>query len=116
MASITYETIFSLFLSSIKDHELASLSEEDAYAIMGEYLRKALSSSYLSHLFKTSALDDNAQTFSYTMAHETANDESDFVANAIAHWMVYEWWSNKVNSVVNAAQFFGGSEQKLKAS
>lgn len=113
MASINYEKIFSMFLSSIKDHELASLSEVDANAIMTEYLHKALSASYLSHLFETSALDDTAQTFTYKMAYETTKDETDFVANAITQWMVYEWWSNKVNSIVNAAQFFGGSEQKF---
>ena len=112
MASMDYEKIFRMFLSDVNDPALASLSEEDAKTIMTEYLHKALSSSYLDHLFATSSLDDSSNTFSYTMAYDTSKDESDFVSNAIAKWMVYEWWSNKVNSVVNSAQFFGGSEQK----
>lgn len=112
MTSVNYETIFSLFLGSITDYKLASLAKEDADTIMTEYLHKALAATYLSHLFSSSALDDDNQTFTYALEYPTANDETDFVCNAIAKWMVYEWLHNQVRSVVNTSQFFGGSEQK----
>lgn len=112
MASVEYKDIFKLFLGSITDYKLASLEEDDANTLMTEYLHKAMSSSYLSHLFSSITLDDEAQTFTYTLTNEIAKDESDFVCNAIAKWMVYEWLHNQVNSVVNTAQFFGGAEQK----
>ena len=63
MASVSYETIFKLFLGNITDIKLASLSEEDAYTLMTEYLHKALAASYLSRLFSTMTLDDGAKTF-----------------------------------------------------
>lgn len=113
MASVNYETIFSLFLGSITDYKLASLEKEDANTLMTEYLHKALAATYLNHLFSSSTLDDNAQTFTYTLAYTTNKDESGFVNNAIAKWMVYEWLHNQVRSVVNTAQFFGGAEQKF---
>ena len=107
MASVNYEAIFKMFLGSITDYKLASLEEEDANTLMTEYLHKALSETYLNRIFTSYELDDEAMAFTYTL---DAND--DFVCNAIAKWMVYEWLHNQVNSVVNTAQFFGGAEQK----
>jgi hypothetical protein len=112
MTSVKYETIFSLFLGSITDYKLASLDEEDANVIMTEYLHKALAASYLSRIFSSISTDDDSQVFSYELKYTTDMDEADFVCNAIAKWMVYEWLHNQVRSVVNTSQFFGGSEQK----
>lgn len=113
MTSVSYETIFKLFLGSITDYKLVSLSDEDAEIIMTEYLHKALSATYLSRLFSSMTLDDEMKQLNYTMAYDSGKDETDFVCNAIAKWMVYEWYHNQVNSVINSAQFFGGSEQKF---
>lgn len=112
MTSVKYETIFSLFLGSITDYKLASLDEEVANVIMAEYLHKALAASYLSRIFSSISTDDDSQVFSYELKYTTDMDEADFVCNAIAKWMVYEWLHNQVRSVVNTSQFFGGSEQK----
>lgn len=113
MTSVKYETIFNLFLGNITDIKLASLSEEDANTLMTEFLHKALAATYLNRLFSSYSLDDDTQQFSFAMAYDTKRDETDFVCNAIAKWMVYEWIHNQVNSVVNTAQFFGGAEQKF---
>lgn len=112
MTSVSYETIFNLFLGSITDYKLASLNEEDAGALMSEYLHKALAAPYLSRIFASLNADDAAKTISYTLSYDSGRDESSFVHNAIAKWMVYEWIHNQVRSTVNTAQFFGGSEQK----
>ena len=113
MTSVSYETIFKLFLGSITDYKLVSLSDEDAETIMTEYLHKALSATYLSRLFSSMTLDDEMKQLTYAMTYDSGKDETDFVCNAIAKWMVYEWYHNQVNSVINSAQFFGGSEQKF---
>ena len=113
MTSVKYETIFNLFLGSITDIKLASLSEEDAKVLMTEYLHKSLAASYISHLFSSTELDDANETFTYTMAYDSGIDETDFVCNAISKWMVYEWLHNQVRNTVNTMQFFGGSEQKF---
>lgn len=112
MTSVKYETIFKLFLGNITDYKLASLNEEDAKELLTEYLHKSLAATYLNHLFSSYELDDDMETFSYTMTYDTGNDETDFVCVAISKWMVYEWFHNQVRNTVNTAQFFGGSEQK----
>lgn len=114
MASVTYDVIFSLFLGSITDYKIASLEEKDATDLMKEYLHKALSASYVRRLFSSIALDDINNVMTYEVSFPTDVDaDADFIANAIAKWMVYEWYHNQVNTTVNLAQFFGGSEQKF---
>ena len=112
MASVSYETIFNLFLGNITDYKLASLNEDDANTLMTEYLHKSLAASYLNRIFSSVTLDDDTRIISFTLAYDSGRDETDFVCNAIAKWMTYEWFHNQVRSTVNTAQFFGGSEQK----
>lgn len=112
MASVKYETIFSLFLGNVTDYKLASLNDEDANSIMTEYLHKALAASYLSRIFSTRSMDDDNQVFNYELKYKTDNDETDFVCNAIAKWMVYEWVANQVNSTSLTEQMIFSSKEK----
>ena len=112
MASVSYQKIFKLVLGSIKDHSLASLNEEDANTLMTEYLHEALSEPYLNDIFSSSTLDDNAQTFTYVLEQTTKKDESDFVANAIAKWMVYAWHAKNVNNTALTEQMIFSSKEK----
>lgn len=112
MASVKYETIFSLFLGSITDYKLASLNDEDANTVMTEYFHKALAASYLSRIFSTRSTDDDNQIFNYELKYKTDNDETDFVCNAIAKWMVYEWVANQVNSTSLTEQMIFSSKEK----
>lgn len=113
MTSVKYETIFNLFLGDITDPKMASLNEDDANTLMTEYLHKALATTYLNRLFSSYKLDDDMSTFSFDMSYDAGRDETDFVCVAISKWMIYEWYHNQVNSLINTSQFFGGSEQKF---
>lgn len=114
MASIDYEEIFSSFLGSVTDYNLASLDATEAYETMKEYLHKALAERYVSRLFLSKKLDDEVQLLSFEMKYPTDEDsDREFVINALAKWMAYEWAQNKVNSTSLVAQFFGGKEQKF---
>jgi len=113
MASMSYEKIFNLFLGSITDYNLASLEEEDAANLMQEYLHKALSATYLRRIFSSITLDDNQKTINYVMAMPIDPDaDSEFVKNAIAKWMVYEWVSNQVNNTALTQQMIFSSKEK----
>ena len=112
MASVSYEKIFELFLGNITDFKLASLEKDDAQSLMTEYLHKALAASYLSHIFSTSVLDDDTETFTYSMAYETDNDETDFVCTAISKWMTYEWLQNQVKNSTLTQQMIFSSKEK----
>jgi len=113
MTSVSYESIFNLFLGSITDYKLASLDESDAMALMTEYLHKSLAEPYVSRIFKNILTDDNERMLTYELAYAPNGDEANFVVNALSKWMVYEWLHHQVRSVVNTAQFFGGAEQKF---
>ena len=114
MASVSYEKIFELFLGNITDFKLASLEKDDAQSLMTEYLHKALAASYLSHIFSTSALDDDAETFTYTLSYDSGKDETDFVCTAISKWMAYEWLQNQVkNSTLTHQMIFSSKEKSF---
>ena len=114
MASVSYEKIFELFLGNITDFKLASLEKDDAQSLMTEYLHKALAASYLSHIFSTSVLDDDTETFTYTLSHDSGKDETDFVCTAISKWMAYEWLQNQVkNSTLTHQMIFSSKEKSF---
>ena len=117
MASISYEEIFSSFLGNVTDYNLASLSPTDAFEIMSEYLHKSVADPYMYRLFSEYSLDDEGQVLSYTLSN-SVNDETDkeFVINALAKWMVYEWLNKQVQSVVNISQMFSNKDQKLRVA
>lgn len=116
MASVDYEEIFSSFLGSVTDYKLASLDATEAYEIMKEYLHKALAERYVGRLFTSKKLDDDVQLFSFEMKYSIDDDsDREFVINALAKWMAYEWVHNKVNTTSLTAQFFGAKEQKYYA-
>lgn len=114
MASIDYEEIFSSFLGSVTDYNLASLEPTEAYELMKEYLHKSLAERYVARLFKTKKLDDDVQLFSFEMKYSIDDDaDREFVIEALAKWMIYEWLQKQVKNTSLTAQFFGGKEQKF---
>lgn len=113
MASVSYDEIFSVFLSSITDYKIASLDPNDATELMLEFMHESLAELYLTRIFSSIDHDDMSQTLTYSLKNsvDEASDKK-FVINALAKWMVYEWLHNQVRSVLNTAQFFGGAEQR----
>ena len=113
MTSVDYEVIFSSFLGSVTDYNLASLDVTEAYEIMTELLHKALADRYVSRLFSFKKLDDDIQKFFFEMKY-VIDSESDleFVINALAKWMKYEWQSDKVNNIALESRLLAGKEQK----
>lgn len=113
MTSIDYEEIFSSFLGSVTDYNLASLEPTEAYDLMKELLHKALADRYVARLFSVKKLDDEVQQFSFEMKYVIDDDsDTEFVVSALAKWMKYEWLHRQVNNTALTAQFFGGKEQK----
>lgn len=114
MASLNYDDIFSLFLGNIDDPNLANMEESDAYELMMEYLHKAISPVYVRRLFSSVSLDDDIHTLTYTMSKSVDDDsDSDFVKTMLAKSMTVQWVTPQVQSMVNLAQMFTGSEQKF---
>jgi len=113
MTTLDYEDIFSSFLGSVTDYNLASLSPTEAYEVLTELLHKSLADRYVARLFKTKKLDDTIQQFSFEMKYVIDSEsDSEFVINALAKWMKYEWQSDKVNNIALESRLLAGKEQK----
>lgn len=116
MTSLDYEEIFSSFLGSVTDYNLASLDATEAFELLTELLHKSLADRYVGRLFKSKKLDDDVQKFSFEMKYVIDEDsDREFVINALAKWMKYEWLQKQVNNTALTSQFFGGKEQKFYA-
>ena len=114
MTTLDYEVIFSSFLGSVTDYNLASLDPTEAYELLTELLHKTLADRYVARLFSSKQLDDDVQQFSFEMKYVIDSDsDSEFVINALAKWMKYEWLHKQVNNTSLTSQFFGGKEQKF---
>lgn len=114
MTSISYETIFSYFLGNVTDYQIASLEEEDANAMMIEYLHKTVADPNIYCLFESVSLDDENLLLSYQMAFEINEDiDEQFLINILSKGMVCEWCRPKVRSRINLNQMFAGKEQNF---
>ena len=90
------------------------MDKSKAYAIMTEYLHKAVSPVYIRRLFSSLSCDDEVQEFTYTLAKKIDDGaDEDFVRMMIGKSMVLQWVTPQVQSKVNIAQMFTGSEQKF---
>ena len=113
MASLSYDEIFSDFLGSVTDYDLASINIDDMYGLMTEYLHKTLSLTYIRRLFSTINFDDTIQVFTFEIANSVDDAaDLDFTRYILSKGMVVEWLKPQVRSKANIAQFFGGKEQK----
>lgn len=113
MASISYEDIYSVFLSSVTDYHLINMDTSDVYAQFNEMIHKAAAEPYVRRLFSSISLQDDSMILEYEM--KKATDEyadRDFVVNLLAKGMIVEWIQPQVNKTSLTAQFFGGKEQK----
>ena len=114
MTSLDYEEIFSSFLGSVTDYNLASLDATEAFELLTELLHKSLADRYVGRLFKSKKLDDDVQKFSFEMKYVIDEDsDREFVINALAKWMKYEWQSDKVNNIALESRLLAGKEQKF---
>lgn len=112
--TLSYDEVFRSFLGNITDYKIASMTMQDAYDMMVEWLHKAFSKPYVRRLFSSSILDDTVQTFSFEMSYEVdENSDKDFAIDVLAKGMVIEWVQPQVKSGLNIAQGFFGKEQKF---
>lgn len=114
MASLSYDKIFSEFLGNMTDPTIANLDKTQAYEIMTDYLHKAVSSVYVRRLFSSISFDDEVQEMTYEMAKKTDdNADNDFVQVMLGKAMILQWITPQVQSKVNLAQMFTGSDQRF---
>ena len=114
MTSIDYDLVFSNFLGSMTDYNLADKSLTEAYGNMTEWLHKVGAKPYFRNLFTTLTFNDSVQKLTFEMVHPSdENSDIEFICELMAKGMIIEWLRPQVNTVNATMQFFGGSEQKF---
>lgn len=114
MASISYDDVYSIFLSSITDYHLLNADVSDIYGQFAENLHKVLGEPYVRRLFSSLIAHDDVLILEYEMKNPVSDDEDrDFVINMLAKGMLVEWIKPQVNKTSLTAQMFAGKEQKF---
>lgn len=98
-----YETIYNRALSKIEDPTLAMLPEEDLENMLHGYLMSAIAK-HRKCDHDLSDRDEELKQFNF--------DLSDLEMEILSILMVREWISQRLNSVTNVMQVFGGKEEK----
>ena len=114
MATLSYDTVYSSFLSNVTDYKLASQDDETTEEVMKETLHKAVASPFISRILSEITLDDIEATITYTLTYPTTeNRDNDYFAVVLGKQMVCEWLTPQLNSTTMLAQMFTGKEQKF---
>ena len=98
-----YETIYNCALSKLEDPTLAMLPEEDLENMLHSYLMSAIAK-HRKCEHDLSDRDEELKQFNF--------DLSDLEIEIISILMTREWISQRLNSVTNVMQVFGGKEEK----
>ena len=98
-----YETIYNRALSKLEDPTLAMLPEEDLENMLHGYLMSAIAK-HRKCEHDLSDRDEELKQFNF--------DLSDLEIEIISILMTREWISQRLNSVTNVMQVFGGKEEK----
>lgn len=114
MASISYEDIYSMFLSSVTDYHLINMDTSDIYDQFKEMIHKTAAEPYIRRLFSSISMHDEILLLEYEMKRSTDDGaDRDFVINLFAKGMLVEWIQPQVNKTSLTAQMFAGKEQKF---
>lgn len=98
-----YSTLYEKYLSKIEDPTLAMLPEEDLENMLHGYLMSAIAK-HRKCEHDLSDRDEELKQFNF--------DLSDLEIEIISILMTREWISQRLNSVTNVMQVFGGKEEK----
>ena len=108
----TYNDIYSRFLIKIRDYDFAGLPEPNATEQMLEWLRSALSQSYIIRIFESISADDEIAEIEYTLT-SSVNEYTDknFVEELLGYQMVCEWLQPKLKTTTLLNQMVTNSKE-----
>lgn len=114
MLSVTYDAIYSRFLSKVQAYDLLELTNDDCYEQLSEWLMSVKADSRVRKVFTSLSFDDVEKTVSFALKNpvDDSND-IDFVLEVFGLGVAWKWIEPKYKSVLNTAQFFGGKEQSF---
>lgn len=114
MLSVTFDAIYSRFLSKVQAYDLLELTNDNCYEQLNEWLMSVKADSRVRKIFSSLSFDDVGKTVSFTLRNPVDNNSDiDFVLEVFGLGIAWKWIEPKYKSVLNTAQFFGGKEQSF---
>ena len=85
---------------------------------MNSWLESVKSNPRVRKLFTSLGFDKNIETIFFTLKNTLKDDEADvdFVSEVFGLGVAWKWASEKYNSLLNTAQYFGSGEKKLRVA
>ena len=115
MLSVTFDSIYSRFLSKVQAYDLIELMTDECYEQLGEWLKSVKSNPRVRKCFTSLTLDDTKKTVSFKLRNPVDNDDDmDFVTEVFGLGLAWKWITPQYQSNLNVGQFFGSKEQKLR--
>lgn len=112
--SISYDDIFSEFLLSIEDWDLASFSDDVAYSFMAGYLSSAVAEPYVRKIFSEFEIDEDGEAITFELRHpQSEAGDTRFVTKILAQGMAIKWLDPQISSTRNTQQVYSNSEAKF---
>ena len=110
MLSVTFDAIYSRFLSKVQAYDLLELASDNCYEQMNEWLKSVKSDSRVRKIFTSLSFDDIQKTVSFELRNpvDDSND-TDFVIEIFGLGIAWKWVEPKYKSVLLTAQAFMGS-------
>ena len=113
MLSVTFDAIYSRFLSKVQAYDLLEMVTDDCYEQMNEWLKSVKSNPRVRKCFTTLTLDDVGKQISFELRNPVDNDDDmDFVIEVFGLGIAWKWITPQYNTLVNTAPFFGSKEMK----
>lgn len=115
MLSVNYDAAFSRFLAQVQAYDLVMVDEVEARQKLNEWLISVKSNPRVRKLFTSLSFDKNIETISFELKNSLKDEDSDkdFVTEVFGIGVAWKWASEKYNSYLNTAQYFGSGEKKF---
>lgn len=114
MLSVTFDTVYSRFLSKVQAYDLLELTMENSYEQLNEWLVSVKADPRVRKMFTSLTFDNVARTVTFELKNPVDDsDDVDFVTEMFGLGIAWKWIEPRYKTVLNTAQFFGGKEQKF---
>lgn len=116
MLSVTFDAIYSRFLSKVQAYDLLEIGIDECLEQLNEWLISVKSNPRVRKCFTTLTLDNIGKNISFELRNPVDNDDDvDFVTELFGLGIAWKWIEPKYKSILNTSQFFGSKEQKFFA-
>jgi len=113
MLSVSFDIIYSRFLSKVQAYDLLEIGTNDCLEQLNEWLISVKSNPRVRKCFTSLTLDNIGKSISFELRNPVDNDSDiDFVTELFGLGLAWKWITPKYYSVLNTSQFFGNKEAK----